>query len=367
MAVLGELLPEGFEYGTNYLVEYDPSSLWYETSLTMAAQALQHGVKCEYHVLQHPPNETQGLMDGLGLQTTRLIGQDRLRIIDYYTPSTKLGKGEDVRHSESWKTRTAFNLKVWGEDTRREILAGITPADKRWLHIDDNFSVLLQLFKEDDILDFYRTTLIAWTRARELLMFSSLVTGVASSAFYRKFESLCDGIIDFESREEGGEIRQYVRIRKVWGKSFQSQWRGIRLQEDGRVSLTAVPRAQEFRFKERAVGKVFDFLVVEFIDDFMKRNINSDGSGWRTLMEIAKGTGISASKLYRQFEGSGQLFRELNGRGLLETKLFLGERGRGGAITRIRVAYGKEPIRRLVDERVKAAPGKLHGTSYDLF
>lgn len=358
LAVLSKLMPGGFEYGKNYLVEFDPPSVWYETSVTIAAQAILNGVKCEYHVFQHGTDETLQSLQKLGLETRRLISQERLRIIDSYTPATKLGMGEDAAHSDSWSGRVVFDLKVWAENIRKEILAGVSEVDSRWLHIDDNFSVLLQFFNETDLLDFYRTAIIPWTRARKLLMFTSLVTKVTSEAFYRKFEAFCDGIIDFRSEEQGGRIKQYVRIRNVRERFFESQWQSLRLQHDGKISLVPGPEAQEFGFKEKATRAVFDCLVDSFIEDYMTRNINAEKSGWRTLVEISKGARISTSLLYAQHAKSGPIFRELTERGLLETKLFPGERGRGGTITRIRIAYAKEPVKTFVDEMVKIRPRK---------
>jgi hypothetical protein len=43
--LLDELAPGGFFYGGCYIVEFDPDSLWYETSVAMAALALTRGTK----------------------------------------------------------------------------------------------------------------------------------------------------------------------------------------------------------------------------------------------------------------------------------------------------------------------------------
>ena len=64
--------------------------------------------------------------------------------------------------------------------------------------------------------------------------------GVHSESFYRQFESICDGIIDFHSLEEKGRIEHYMRVRSLRGRQIDSRWRHLRLQASGEVIVEKV-------------------------------------------------------------------------------------------------------------------------------
>ena len=71
LPIFEQLLPDDVEFGTNLLVEFDPDSAWYETSLTIAAEALRNGHKALYHTLQHPPADIEHDMRKFGLDLGR--------------------------------------------------------------------------------------------------------------------------------------------------------------------------------------------------------------------------------------------------------------------------------------------------------
>jgi len=70
-----------------------------------------------------------------------------------------------------------------------------------------------------------------------------------------------------------------------------------------------------------------------------------------TRMEIVKDAKIPVRSVYG--EGHRRLaLAELERRGLVEVRIFPGERGRGGRILKVRVLYDKEPIKRHIDRRI---------------
>jgi hypothetical protein len=68
-------------------------------------------------------------------------------------------------------------------------------------------------------------------------------------------------------------------------------------------------------------------------------------------MEIVKDGKVSTYSVYGEGR-RGTALIELERRGLVETRIFPGERGRGGKILKARVCYDKDPVKRQVDRRV---------------
>jgi KaiC/GvpD/RAD55 family RecA-like ATPase len=231
LTVLNELFPEGIEYGTNLLIEFQPDSVWYESSLTIAANALSQRVRTEYHTFEHIPNEIRKALARLGSDVKELEGEGLLRVLDSYTAQTGLGASEAPEGSPY----QSMKLSDWSITAARSIRS---QADKRRLHIDDNVSVLSRYNSENSIVDFWRTRVIPLSRANESIFLNSITLGVHPEAFYRQFESLCDGIIEFRSQEEGGRIQQLVRLKVLRGKACDSRWHQLQILENRVVPVS---------------------------------------------------------------------------------------------------------------------------------
>ncbi len=239
LPVLSELTRNSFGYRTSLLVEFEPHSLWYETSLTIAAHALRHGIRTDYHTYVRSPDEIRQILSGLGLNPEKLEEEDTLRFIDSYTITTGIGTPEKpARKSELPYQAKSLKMSDWSIDTAR-VLKGIdvTEADKRRIHLDDNTSVLTQYNQEKEVLDIWRARFVPFSRILEQATVHSLMVGVHSEAFYKHVESISDGVIDFKGQEESGRIEHYVRIRVLRSKGYDSRWRKLRLQDNGEVML----------------------------------------------------------------------------------------------------------------------------------
>jgi KaiC/GvpD/RAD55 family RecA-like ATPase len=233
--ILNRIVPGGFKYGQLLFVGYEPDSVWYETSLTIAGLALKGGLRVEYHSYEHIPGEVRSSLAILGVDVKRLEVEDKLRIEDSYTVQTGLGLPE--KPAKKQVPVIPLKLSESSIEVAQHMKAGIAESDRRLLHIDDNAGVLLQYNDEKTFLNFVRTRMVPWARARETTYLIGFLIEVASEAFYKQVGSLLDGRIDFKSEEKEDEIRHYFRMRTLRGQTCDSRWKELRVQENGEITL----------------------------------------------------------------------------------------------------------------------------------
>ena len=115
-------------------------------------------------------------------------------------------------------------------------------------------------------------------------------------------------------------------------------------------SAETLPAKLEFR--SEAAQKAFDFLINAFVEDYFRRKLPKERSGWRTLMEIVKQAKVSQYSMYGSGGGRGLAATELERLGVVEVRVFFGERGRGGKVLKYRVSSEKENVKHLIDQRI---------------
>ncbi|MDA4124914.1 MAG: hypothetical protein OK438_05640 [Thaumarchaeota archaeon] len=223
-----DLIPGGVEYGTVFLVEFEPQSCWYDVAYTMAAQALRKGLKTDLHIFQHNPKAVRDAVKGMGLDVKELEGQDLLRFIDSYSVQIGVNPADLPKGADAFKT-SSVKLEDWAKAAAQQMSEVIPESERNRLHIDDNTAVLSRYNKEDDVIDYWRTKIIPLYKTREGVLMNAVALGVASDWFYKQHESLVDGIIDCRSVEANGVVEHQIRVRAFRGKAPDSRWRRIRI------------------------------------------------------------------------------------------------------------------------------------------
>jgi hypothetical protein len=150
----------------------------------------------------------------------------------------------------------------------------------------------------------------------------------------------------------GSELRSYPAIVVKLLEETTRRNRAIAMQAELPASSTKPPVLlidADIGFKFEKTRVLFDSLVRFFTEDYMVRRLFLDQAGWRTVGELSAATKIPHATLYGAHGNYGAPLNELISRGLIETRIFSGQRGRGGEVLRARIAYDKEPVKRYVD------------------
>ena len=119
-----------------------------------------------------------------------------------------------------------------------------------------------------------------------------------------------------------------------------------------REDLVVETKSAKLEFRSEAAQKAFDFLVRAFVEDFFQKRLPRERSGWRTLMNIVKHAKVSQYSMYGTGGRLGLVTAELEKLGVVEVRVFFGEKGRGGKVLKLRVSSEKENVKRYIDQRI---------------
>lgn len=216
--------------GSNLLVEFDPSSQWYNASLTIAAGWLRSGGKVSYLAGSHPPDEVRERLTRLGLNPATLEETDQLWITDLYTAGVTGQKSKEKFAVDSLKVA---DISIWlGKEVTHE------PPAPEFLIVDDNTSNIDRFNEEKNWIELMLSRVLPMAKRRRITQFTSILAGGVHSPWaYKQLEAAADGIVDFKLEDRNDEAVNLIRVRSMRNVGFDSKWHVLRIDENFEVTL----------------------------------------------------------------------------------------------------------------------------------
>ena len=293
---------------------------------------------------------------------------------DYCLYATRLTKG-DILHDQkafgvaSWTKSPVWIARDGGEakfdpkdlthfqSTLVDLVA--KSAGKKARVVLDVLSSLLMLNETGKVYEFV-DGLIKEAKDHDAVILASLEDGMHAPQTQAAMEQLFDGVLELSFQRSGTRIESLLRVLKMRGTAPAQEFRHVSFSGAG-VLIGPAESNTEVRaytdsgapFAGKEANSAFDFLLRAFNTDYRSDKLSIEQSGWRTRSAIAEGTGVDLDSLYGREGKFGQVLKELLSSGLVESRYFSGQRGRGGEVVRFRVACEKELVKRLLEKAGK--------------
>ena len=230
--------------GSNLLVEFDPSSQWYNAHVSIAAGWLQTGGKVMYHIAAQPPERVRDQLKRLGIDNVEELERDKerptLALNDWYSATLSPRKYEDTDDfTRRFGSLKAADLSInWAKGEELAEMRGLLdPLGQPALRIVDNASSLTRFNDERTWIEFILTRLIPRATKWKQFAIVGLIEGLHSEWVYKTLEGASDGVIDFRIEEKGEETRDVMRIRSMRNVGFDRKWHQLKFNEKFWVTL----------------------------------------------------------------------------------------------------------------------------------
>jgi len=214
--------------GSNIIVEFDPASIWYNASLTIAAGWLKTGGSVSYIAHTQPPDDFRSQLRQLGISVEELEQKDRLWVTDFYSPSI----GQKSKEKAGPESLKVADLSLW---LGREAM--VERAAPEFLVITDNNSILDRFNDEKNWVELFLTRPIPMAKPRQITQLIAFISGIHSPWAYKQLEAAADGIVDFKVEEGAEETRDLMRIRALRKGRFDRRWHELTIAENSEVVL----------------------------------------------------------------------------------------------------------------------------------
>lgn len=248
--LFAELIPDGVRAGTEFIVEFDPSSQWIAVATTITAKYLQAGGRVAYVTTTRSREAAKEGLSNLGVNVSVAIKEGRLTIDDWYTATltggridTEPGKAylaEPVEGGLRMRSLKVADLSVeWLKASKdgwqsQDVAETWAPGA---LGIFESNTEILRFNEENPFVEFYLSRVLPNERRARRIGFAGLATGIHSQTLYKRLENAVDGIVEVTVMERDGEAQDFLRVRSLKGQPRDARWHRIEIKPNGEATL----------------------------------------------------------------------------------------------------------------------------------
>jgi len=248
--LLTELVPQGIRPGTIFLVEFDPDSQWFSLATTMAARFLQANGQVAYLAQARAPEDVKRDLTALGVDVTSAQKEGRLDVSDQYSATltggrlepagAQTGFVEKIQGGVRFRSLKVADLSVEMLKASKEEYTGALDrlgSSPVYLDIIESASEMLRFNEEKPYVEWVASRVTPRQRLRKGATLHGYVRNLHSEWFYKRMETISDGVIDVNVREQEGESKSFLRLRSLRGQPYDGHWHRIDVQPDGGATL----------------------------------------------------------------------------------------------------------------------------------
>ena len=226
--LIEDLMMDPVPAGSVLMVEFDPTSLWYAASVTIAAGWLKTGGIVTYSVNGQTPDSIRAQFRRLGFDVETLEKDERLVIFDGYTIT--LGRRSKEKYAA--QSLKAGDLSI--TYSREVMQAGPVPE---LLTIVDTVSSLARFNDDRAWVEFLLTRGIPSASLTKSTTIAGIIQGLHPDSVYKQLEAAVDGVVDFKLDEATDPPTNLMRIKSMRNIGFDARWHQLKKGENPEVTL----------------------------------------------------------------------------------------------------------------------------------
>jgi len=223
LALIEDLTTGPIPPGSQLLIEFDSTSIWFNASLNIAVGWLRTGGRVAYNVEFQSPEDLRSQLRRIEPNIDDFEMKEKFKVWDLY--SATLGRKSTEEYAlESLKVA---DLSVAYSRDRMRL-----PPSPDVIEIVDDLTVFARFNDEKNWVEWELTRDFAAYKMQKVTNILGLIKGVHSEWAYKRLEAASDGVIDFKVDEVSDPPRHIMRIRSMRSVGFDGRWHQLNLNEN---------------------------------------------------------------------------------------------------------------------------------------